>query len=54
MRRVGFEPNNQMLQPSVVVWAVDRVTTVFRDMYECFGWKTHGEETVWASNMVVK
>ena len=33
MRRAGFEPDSQMLQPSVAVRAVVRVTTVFRYLY---------------------
>jgi len=30
MRQTGFEPDNHMLQPSVAVRAVDRMTIVFR------------------------
>jgi hypothetical protein len=36
MRQAGFEPDNPVLQPSVDVWAVDRVT-MLRCMYEYFG-----------------
>jgi hypothetical protein len=33
MRQADIEPSNQMLQPSVAVRAVDRVTIVFCYMY---------------------